>query len=50
MRADDGCFSVSLDHPFGIEPTVDCKYDRLEIWDVVNADQGDLVKSITFYD
>ncbi|CBY10837.1 unnamed protein product [Oikopleura dioica] len=39
VRADDGCFSVSLDHPFGIEPTVDCKYDRLEIWDVVNADQ-----------
>ena len=50
VRADGGCFGVVIEHPFGMEHSVDCENDRLEIFGVVNADEGEfeIIKIIQF--
>ena len=40
VRAEGSCYEVLLERPFGIEASANCQNDRLEIFDVLNADQG----------
>ena len=42
VRAEGSCYEVLLEYPFGLEASANCKNDRLEIYDVLNADQGEL--------
>ena len=40
VRAEGSCYEVLLENPFGVEASANCRNDRLEIYDVINADQG----------
>jgi hypothetical protein len=40
IRANGSCYEVLLEDDFGVEASANCQSDRLEIYNVVNADQG----------
>jgi len=39
VRANGSCYEVLLEDDFGVEASANCQNDRLEIHDVMNADQ-----------
>ncbi|CAG5104677.1 Oidioi.mRNA.OKI2018_I69.chr1.g1444.t1.cds [Oikopleura dioica] len=47
VRAEGSCYEVLLEKPFGIEASANCQNDRLEIFDVLNADQVNMDHSST---
>ncbi|CAG5105764.1 Oidioi.mRNA.OKI2018_I69.chr1.g2431.t1.cds [Oikopleura dioica] len=47
VRAEGSCYEVLLENPFGVEASANCRNDRLEIYDVINADQVNMDHSAT---
>ena len=45
VRAEGSCYEVLLENPFGVEASANCRNDRLEIYDVINADQGMILET-----